>query len=201
MGDVTADELSEIEADVTWWLGSKQIPDDEPPDLDEVATKMGAAIQIAPLGKKEGRAEFRGGVWRAQTRWDLLGTPRGRVVLGHELGHIFAAKVLRQEKSEEWCSAFGVALCAPRRAMRRAMTLEGHAVSRLAVILEIEEAASLLRVGEVAGRPVALERRRGQLVARGEPFEWPPVKAALRARRTDLHPVRVDGERWGLMAA
>lgn len=193
---LTEDELQEIEGDVGACLRLAHVDDDEPPDLVAVAVAVtGSGPQLAP-GRREGRWTGR----RIELRFDLAGTPRGRHVLGHEIAHAYAERFLRREPTEAWCDAFGAALAAPRRAVRGAVTLVGHRVHALAELLEVEQAGALLRLGEVTGRPVALVRRPGLVVARGEPYPWPPLREVLRARPAGLHPVRV-GERWGMMRA
>lgn len=201
MGDVTAEELMEIEGDAGAALKLAGLDDDAPPDLDFVCFKLtGSGPQMAPI-RYEGRTRVREGgrVFRVELRPDIIGTPRGRQVLAHELGHVWAAKVLRRDVSEAWCDAFGAALSAPRRATRLAIAEVGHRVSLLAPTLMIEQAAALLRVGEIDGRPTALERRSGVLVARGAAFNWPPVRVVLRDRPAGVHVVRID-QRWGMMA-
>lgn len=192
------DEIADLEGDVGAALKFSQVDDDEVPDLVRVCIALtGGEPQIGPMRRREGKWDGR----RVHLRLDLYGTPRGRVVLGHELGHVWAEKFLHREPTEEWCDAFGVALASPRRVVLRAMRLVGHRVSRLAAGLQIEQAAALLRVGEIAGRSVALERRPGVLIPRGAAFPWPPVATVFRDRPAGVHPIRVDGVRWGLMAA
>lgn len=201
VGMLTEDELQDIEGDVGALLRFAGVDDDVPPPLDHVcAVLTGSGPRLAAM-RAEGRARRRERVWRVELRMDVLGTPRGRQVLGHELGHVYAAKMLRREVTEEWCDAFGAMLSAPRRAVRGAIAEVGHRVGDLAELLEVERAAALLRIGEVSGRPVALIRRPGLVVPRGEPFPWPPsIEEALAARAVGLHPVRV-GARWGMMSA
>jgi hypothetical protein len=199
MGDLTPDELMEIEGDVRALLRAVGLDDDEPPDLDRVCVFLtGAEPRLSPMRRKEGRTIRDMGARRIELRLGVLGTPRGRVVLGHECGHVYGEKFLRREVTEAWCDAFGAMLAAPRRATQLAIREVGHSPILLGEVLEVDAAAALLRIGEVSGRPVALERRPKVLVARGEPYPWPPVKAALRERLPEVHPVRV-GERWGLM--
>jgi hypothetical protein len=197
---LTEEQLQEIEGDVLAALRFAKVEDDTPPDMNEIAIAMtGGCIQIAPM-RQEGKTETRNRVRRVQLRLDVIDTPRGRQIAGHELGHVYGAKFLKREVSEEWCDAFGAMLSAPRRVTQRAIAHVGHSITQLADLLEIEPAAALLRVGEVTGRPVALERRPRILIARGEPYPWPPIKVALRDRPAGLHPVRA-GARWGMMRA
>mgnify|MGYP003439674739 CR=1 FL=1 len=199
--DLSPEELEEIEGDVGVMLRMAGLDDDEPPALERVCSRLtGAEPQLAAM-RGEGRVRMlAGGIRRIEMKLGVLGTPRGRVVLGHECGHVYAAKVLRREVTEAWCDAFGVMLAAPRRATSLAIKEVGHSPSMLAELLEIEREAALLRIGEVTGRPVVLERRPRVLLARGEGFHWPPIAIALANRPPGLHPVRV-GARWGLMAA
>ena len=202
MGDVTREELEEIEADITWWLGSMQIDDDDVPDVCELAFKLTRRhVELAPLGKRtRGRSRPVGSTWQIGTRWDLLGSPTGRQAIGHECGHVFGRLVHKREVSEAYADAFGVALCAPRRAVRLALRqFPRDSPTKLGAVLEIEPAAALLRLGECTGRPVLLERRRGVLMHRGEIFEWPPRELWFASDRRIAHPVNV-GARVGMMA-
>jgi hypothetical protein len=202
-GDVTREELEEIEADIAWWLGSIGVPDDDVPVVEELVVKLTRReVGLARLGKRtEGRSEPVGSTWQILTRIDLLGTPRGRQAIGHECGHVFYRVHQKREISEAMADAFGVALCAPRRAVRLALREFPRASpSMLAATLQIEAPAALLRVGEATSRSVVLERRRGVLVHRGDPFEWPPRDAWFRVDRRRAHPVRA-GDRWGMMVA
>lgn len=198
--DPTTEELMEIEGDVVALLRAAKLDDDEPPDLERICEYLtGAGPQLAPLGPRtEGRVRKTGigNARRIEMRLGVLGTPRGRIVLGHECAHVYAAKYLRREVTEPWCDSFGAMLAAPRRATTLAMREVGHSPVMLGAVLEVEPEAALLRIGEVSGRPVALERRAKRLVARGEPFPWPTVQAIREL--VDVHPVRV-GARWGFM--
>jgi hypothetical protein len=203
MGDVTREELEEIEADIAWWLGSIGVADDDVPDVCELVVKLTRReVGLARLGKRtEGRSEPVGSTWQILTRLDLLGTARGRQAIGHECGHVFNRVFHRREVSEAYADAFGVALCAPRRAVQLALREFPRASpTMLATALQIEPPAALLRLGETTSRSVVLERRRGVLVHRGDPFEWPPRDAWFRTDRRLAHPVRA-GERWGMMVA
>lgn len=195
---LTDDDLQEIEGDVCAALRFAGVEDDDVTDLFRVCVKVtGGEPQIGPMRRLEGKWDGR----RISLRMDLYGTPRGRQVLGHELGHAYAERFLQREASEAWCDAFGAAIAAPRRAVLRATRLVGHRVSRLAIGLQIEPEAAMLRVGEVCGRGVALYRRPGLVVPRGRPFDWPPtIEAVIAARAAGLHPVRL-GARWGAMLA
>lgn len=191
---LTEDELHEIEGDVGIALRMAGLDDDAPPEVDLVCMAItGAGPQLSDMRREEkwtGR--------RVEVRMSLYGTPRGRQAIAHGLGHAFAEKVLRREVTEEWCDCFGAMLTAPRRATRQAIAALGHRPSVLGPALLIEPAAALLRVGETCGRPVALVRRPGLVIARGEPFPWPPIRKVLSERPAGLHPIRV-GDRWGMM--
>jgi hypothetical protein len=202
-GDVTREELEEIEADITWWMRSQGVDDDDVPDVRDLAFRLTRrCVGLAPLGKRtEGRTERAGTTWQILTRWDLLDTPRGRQAIGHEMGHVFYRVHQKREISEAMADAFGVAICAPRRVVHLALReLPRASPVMLGETLQIEPPAALLRVGEATGRSVVLERRRGVLLHRGEPFEWPPRSSWFRVDRRQAHPVRA-GDRWGMMAA
>ncbi len=198
---LTEDDLFEIEGDVGAALKFAGVEDDEVIDLDYVCTKLtGTEPQLADI-KSEGRTRYRERRWRIEIHPAIYGTLRGRQTLGHELGHVWRGKFVRRpEVSEAWCDCFGAMICAPRRLVRRAIGLVGHRVHALAAGLKIEQEASLLRLAEVTGRPCALERKPGVIVARGEPFPWPPsFRDVTAAKALGLHPIKV-GERVGMMA-
>lgn len=202
-GDVTSDELEEIEADIAWWMREQKLDDDDVPNMEDAVYRLtGRHVELAPLGKRtEGRCLPVGRTQQIQTRWDLLGTPRGRQTLGHEFCHAFYRIYQKREVSEAYADAFGVALAAPRRAVQLAMReFSRRSPALLAETLLIEPAAALLRLGEVSSCPVVLERRKGVLLHRGPVFEWPPRIAWFGVDRRLAHPVRA-GVRWGLIAA
>lgn len=194
---LTDDELMEIEGDVGAALRFAGLEDDTVTDLFRACVKItGGEPQIGPMRRREGKWDGR----RVSLRMDLYGTARGRQVLGHELGHAFGERFLKREVTEEWCDAFGAMLAAPRRHVRACISVAGHRVHRLAELLDVEQEASLLRLAEVTGRPCALERKPGIVVARGEPFPWPPTfRDVAAAKALGLHPIKV-GTRLGMMA-
>lgn len=200
-GDLTREELEEIEAHVSAALRSLNLEEDEPPDLNiAVRAWTGGDVQIAPM-RTLARTETRNRTRRIQLRMDVIDTPRGRELVGHELGHEYVRRFLRRDVSEAWCDSFGVMIAAPTRCVRRAIDHFGRRVHSLASALQIEQEAALLRYGEATGRPVALERRPKRLVLRGDDYPWPPVKAVLASRdRSVVHPITV-GRRVGLMLA
>lgn len=133
-----------------------------------------------------------------------LSDARARHRIGHELGHLFYERVeYAGADLEERCDLFGAALCMPRRAARAALRSVGHRVHGLAAHFGVTQSVSLLRIGEVTGRPVCLLCFRGP-IARGADFAWPSASAlvaGLRQGRADVHPVRISDEpnRLGLM--
>lgn len=134
-----------------------------------------------------------------------LSDARARHRIGHELGHLFYERVeYVHEDLEERCDLFGAALCMPRRSVRVALRAVGHRVHGLAAHFGVTQSVSLLRIGEVTGRPVCLFCFSGPII-RGADFAWPSTSAlvaALRRGRADVHPVRISDEpdRFGLMA-
>ncbi len=193
---LTEEELIEIEAFADLALRNAGAVDDDAPDLNLVCVDLtGAPYRYGYLGGTEGTYDGR----RIDIALALADTPRERQVLGHECGHAFGKRVLRRKVSEEWCDAFGAVLSAPRRAVRRAIALVGERPSLLAPVLLVEAPVALLRIGEVTGRPVALLRRPGVVIVRGEAFPWPPPSEMFRTRRPGMHPVKVAG-RPGAMA-
>lgn len=96
---------------------------------------------------------------------------------------------------EMWCNAVAARLLCPTPAFKLGVREFGHSVRRLADAFGSTQAMSLLRIGEVTGRPVLLLRP--VPVARGQVFVWPSRMKDARAHGT--HPVRVD-DGFGLMA-
>ena len=124
----------------------------------------------------------------------------------HELGEWRAHTTGRRFRSllerEAWCDAVGARLLCPSRAVRAVVKHHGHRVHAIAEAFGVTQAMSLLRVGEVTGRPVALLRRPGVIV-RGDDYGWPDeteLARMVRQRSPAVHAIRVD-DRWGLMAA
>jgi hypothetical protein len=194
------DDLADLEGDAGAILKMAGLEDDEPPDMDRVCVALTGSVPRMGRGRTEGRTTHVQRVYRIELRPDIIGTPRGREVLGHESGHVWFPKFRNIQPTEEMCDALGVLLAAPRRASRRAMAALGHRVHRLAEALQVTQSASLLRVGEISNRSVALCRGRGEIIQRGEPFDWPAIEAVLRERPSTVHAVRTDA-RWGLMRA
>lgn len=131
-----------------------------------------------------------------------------RFVVAHELAHWWFIETGWKAHShahlEAACNALGAAILAPRPLFLEAVRhVGGHRVHRLAKHFHTTEACVLLRIGETTGRPVALVRP--QPIVRGEPFVWPSnvveLERAVRHPPPNVHPIRIDVIRWGLMAA
>lgn len=136
----------------------------------------------------------------------MLPPPIKREKAAHELGEWRAHTTRRRFRSllerEAWCDAVGARLLCPTRAMRRVVSHHGHRVHAIAEAFGVTQGMSLLRIGEVTGRPVALLRRPG-VILRGEDYAWPDEAELARLVRrppASVHPIRVD-DRWGLMAS
>lgn len=127
----------------------------------------------------------------------LLPDRRGWI-LGHEILHAWVRMHgLRVDHEELVADAVGARLVAPAAAFRRAIGLHGCRVHELATRFRTTQALALLRVGEVTGRAVMVDRPYRR-IARGEHFVWPQDLRLVP--REVAHPIRIDG-RWGMMAA
>lgn len=166
------------------------------PNISQVCRDLlGAPPRLVPIAS-EAALVYVHGCHEVWLRPDVP-PERARWLVGHELAewwHLITGYV--GDDVEARCDAVGAALVAPRAAFRRAVHRVGHSVHRLAEAFVVPQALSLLRIGEVTGRPVLLLRRPTPL-HRGEPYAWP----RRGARDRHAHPVRLDGSRWGLMAA
>lgn len=148
-----------------------------------------------------------GDVWKFHGEWivrahSALPDWRKIEVVGHELGHWRAKTTGRHFNSlleqEAWCDAVGARLACPSPAFRRLVSKVGHRVHGIAEAFGVSQSMTLLRLGEVTGRPVLLLRQT-QHIARGRDFGW-PSRITPRTRTPLAHPVRVD-DRWGFMAS
>jgi hypothetical protein len=148
---------------------------------------------------------------RVGTQWTAhllmrMTEPRENYSLAHELGHWLDRSRGRPDRCEAYYNAVGACLVATRPTFVDATRILGHRVHELAAHFQTMQALTLLRLGEVTGRPVLLPgKRRGDDLVRGDPFEWGPDPARLP--RDVAHPIRVDGrmaymvDRGWLMAA
>lgn len=198
------DALAEIEGDALAMLAQARLEADRSPSMDLLCLRLiGSKPRRVMMGREadlypglDGRYVLR--VHRCAP------ADRARWLVGHELaewwyrGRVFAGG---HPEREAWCDALGAALVAPRDAFRQATAVLGGRVHRLAEAFNAPRALALLRIGEVTGRPVVYCHPERQL-ARGTPFVWPraALQRALRERPRGVHPVRLDGQRMGLMA-
>lgn len=193
------DALADVEGDADLLLRLASLDDEEPGDVVALCrhmtgrvpflSRMGPEAQLSRVLDGH-RVCVRSGLQPGRTRW----------LIAHELAELHYERIgYRGEDVEARADALGAALAAPRRATRAAMREHGQRPIALAVSLVLEPAAAMLRIGEVAGRSVALIRSPGVIIARGEPFPWPPLRRVLRERLPDVHPIRL-GDRWGMMA-
>lgn len=177
------------------------------PRMLAVAGQIGAKVARVSHLPTEGSLEQVDGSWRILIRRGLS-PARARWVVGHEIAewvHLRAG--YRGADIEARCDALGAMLVAPRSPFRRAIRDIGrHAVHELAARFRTTQSVALLRIGEVTGRPVMLQRWPEPIV-RGSAFSW-PSPSTLRRRLLELgrdapvHPVRIADEpgRIGLMA-
>lgn len=169
--------------------------DEDPPNMAQLCRALlGAPPQIAPIRSEACLARV-----RDQSRVYLrkgLDPARARWLVGHELAEWYYQRSgYIGDDIEDRCDAVGAALVAPARAFRSGVRAVGYSVHELAAAFVVPEALALLRVGEVTGRPVLLLRKPAP-IHRGEPYVWP--KRGMRD--PSVHPIRIDGARWGLMA-
>jgi hypothetical protein len=133
-----------------------------------------------------------------------ISAPRARFICAHEAAH-------RRRRDHHGSHALvearadllGACLLVPRPAFERAVGRFGHSIYDLAHALGITQAAALLRLGEVMGRPVKLLGRTPR--ERGAEFGWAGIDTtrALRGElRKIVHPIKLRDEgKWGLMSA
>jgi hypothetical protein len=125
-------------------------------------------------------------------------------LIGHELAEWWfdrrGASFRSLAAREAACDTLGALLACPRPAFQAALQVLGHRVHELARRFHVSPALSLLRIGELTGRPVRLLGARDR--ERGEPFAWGDVRSCLAGKeRHRVHPIRLaDDRRWGLMA-
>lgn len=171
---LSPDDIVDVEADALALYRLKGFDPDEPPSMKELCW---ACIGSHP---KRVRVVGESDITPVKGRWSMrvhrmVLPERAAWLIGHELGewwyrtrgHAFSLAEL-----EARCDAFGAALVAPRPAFARAIKRIGHRVHILARRFRTTQAVALLRIGEVAGRPVAYEGTRAR-VERGDAFVWP----------------------------
>jgi hypothetical protein len=208
--DLGADSLHDVLGDAEWFLGHYGFEIEQPPSATQLALKAtGRAPERIDMVAIEAYTLPLGGLDRIFVL-RRLPPVRERWLVLHELAEIHHARIRYVGADvEARCNAMASAMAAPRLAMRRAMKRYGHSVYDLALAMRSPQAATVLRIAEVCGRPCALLREAGPVV-RGEPFVWPANendwKALLRARgrRPDVHPLKIADERrarWAFMAA
>ena len=194
MADVEGDAV-----DVYRFAGAEL---DEPPSiarLCELVTGFAPRYErMRPDGKC---AADEDGELRVSVR-PTLPARRARFIVAHEIAEWWYARSgYACADIEDRCNALGAALVVPRAAARLVIREAGHSPMMLAQVFGVERCLSLLRIGEVTGRPVVLLRKCP--LFRGEPFEWPSdpqeLQRLVREPAPEIHPVRLE-QRWGLMA-
>lgn len=123
---------------------------------------------------------------------------RARQKVTHELGHIVLARAEHPPGPllEAKCDLFGAAACMPRSEVRSVLREVGHRVHVVARHFGVTQSVSLLRIGEVARRPVML-RYPGGTIVRGAPIAWPSlstIRRELERGSSTVHPVRISDE-------
>lgn len=210
MGDLSADSLADVLGDAEWFLTFYGFALDAPPSATRLAIEAtGHAPESARLLVHEAyttqihgadRIFVHRGASPVRKRWLTL----------HELAEVHHKRIgYVGHDVEARCNAMASAMAAPRLAMRAALERYGHSVYDLALALQAPQAATVLRIAEVVGRPCALPRSAG-IVVRGDWFDWPANENGFRAllkargRRPDVHPVRIADERrerWAFMGS
>lgn len=192
------DEIADVEGDVSAflrWLGAA--PGTCPVELCECAT--GSAPIFSSM-RTEGHYDG----FRIELSCSLS-APRGRYVLGHELGHVWYHRIGYVGVDLEFrCDAFGAIVNMPRNETIAAIRRLGHSYTKLAIEFGVTQSVAFLRIGEVTGRPVCLLCPSGPIV-RGLDYSWPSMSGLVRAIRepmSEVHPAKIYDEpyRVGLMA-
>lgn len=207
---LSGDEVADVEGDAAVFLSLFGFSDGDAPSVGELCERAtGRRPRAVPGLGVEARLEPTiDGEPEVLVSAELAATQaaRARFKAAHELGHLFYESVrpYRGTDVELRCDAFAAAIVAPRRAFQLAIRkCGGHRVHALAKCFATTQSTALLRIGEVTGRPVALQRFTG-VTTRGEPYGWPKASllvSALREGRSAVHPVRLtdEGDRWGFM--
>ncbi len=189
-------DTEDLEGDASAIYALAGCDDDDPPAIAALCRVLLGSPPVRASIRHEAQLAHVDGAWRVLVRRDVS-AERARWLVGHELAEWWHLRHdARPADIEARCDTLGAMLVAPRRAYRRALRALGHRVHALASAFGVEQELALLRIGEVTGRPVALLRAPGVVLARGEPYVWDRRAVEHRA----AHPVRV-GQRWGLMAS
>jgi len=209
MNDLSTDALHDALGDAEALLTANGFELDELPSAAKLALAVtGHPVELVTM-RHEAYSTVVNGADRVFVR---RGTPivRARWLALHELCEVHYRRTgYSGEDVEQRCNAMASALAAPRLAVRAAVRAHGHAVHALAAALKTPQAATVLRLAEVVGRPCALLRSAGPIV-RGDWHPWPPDAAgfkrwlASKDRPSNVHPLRIVDEgpvRWALMAA
>ena len=174
--DLGADAIFEVLGDAEFLLTTYGFDLEHPPSAVQLAIKM--------TGSAPERAHMR--VFEAYTLplpsrrifiSHVVDDVRERFLTFHELAELHYQRLgYRGDDLEARCNAMASAMCAPRPAMKRALRKYGHSVYDLALAMKTPQAATVLRIAEVTGRPCALERSTG-IIVRGMPsvagyFDW-----------------------------
>ncbi len=134
---------------------------------------------------------------RVRDRWFIyiartLTGHRLNHAVGHELGHLYCARINHHPANEEQAAdRIGGALCAPREAFLAAHREHGIALKPLAKCFTLSLAGAALRLGETTSIPTALISAE-QVRIRGAAWDWPAeehLKAGLPVKGARLRKV------------
>lgn len=197
------EQLADVEGDALAIFRMAKVDPDQPRSMSDLCKGLtGRRPEYMRLLTHRGLCRKVNGVRRI---FICKGLPPAveKETLGHECAEWFYGETGYEEPDrEEKCDALGAALCAPRPAFSSAMRVVGHRPSVLAEAFGVRPALTLLRIGEVSQRPVALLRPTDGPLVRGAPLNWPSGRELTKAIRNPpswIHPVRL-GKQWGLMA-
>lgn len=201
MVGLSEDDLGDAEGEALLALRAAHLDPHEPVSAVELCTRLTGCPPRYAQQRADGQL-----VGDAITLRYGVRPSRVPGLLAHELGHWWYQRRGDHDdpRIELRCDAFALAVLAPRPAFERALRHVGHRVHRLADAFAVSQSFALLRVGEVARRPVALVLGR-DVVTRGGPFVWTddPLRAARDSGWSIAHPLRItddDPGRVGLMA-
>jgi len=198
MGDLSPEALEDVLGDADFFLTSHGFELDAVPSAAKLARKV---LQTDPEFVEMRHEAYTTPVHGLDRIFIRKGTPlvRARWLVLHELAEVHYKRVgYFDDDVEARCNAMASAMAAPRIAVRNATKQYGHAVTDLAAALKTPQAATVLRIAEVIGRPCALLRDAGPII-RGDWFDWPQdiagFRRLLKEKRADVHPFKITDER------
>lgn len=203
--DLDRDSLADVDGDAVCVFKMAGVDPSDPPSIYKlISILLGAPPTFARI-RDAGCLARVGDGWRVFIRAKTP-APRARHVAAHELAHFYYDRCgYFGDDIEARCDALGASLIAPRIPFQRAVAEYGCRVHALAEAFGVTQSVALLRVGEVASRPVVLLRSDAPPIVRGDEFSWPDaprLRQAIRLPPPGVHPLRIvdESRRWGLMA-